>query len=79
MINTKEDFKHIEAMMQSEGWKLYMQHIDEKAKGKLSQALNDEYKDSEQLKFLAQYKILKDTIQSLYGAYKSAYEIYKGE
>lgn len=77
MITSKQTFHDIEAMLQSNGWKLFQEDMERKAQAFLSGAIRG---DSDRVIALeiVKYKVIKETIQGVYADYKTNYEKYKG-
>lgn len=77
MIKNKEDFVSIEAMISSDGWKLFQDFSMQLGQGFLSKALSSSDKDEVMIE-LTKYKAIKDLVQGVFGDYKNNYNQYNG-
>lgn len=77
MIQSKEDYLQVEAMMQTDGWKLFREHAEQVSGGFLKRALALDDKDEVMIE-LTKYKAIKSLVQGVYGDFKTNYEKYNG-
>ena len=77
MIKDKDSFEAIDTMLKSEGWSIFAKFIEQKGKSSKKNAL-DAKEDRERSRHLDEYKTLRYILETIYGAYQTEYERYKG-